>query len=121
MIKPLAMIAALAVGASPLAAETTEATGALLRGLDKLSGEVVDIDLDVGYSIRFGDLRIDLAQCRYPAGNPSGDAYAYVTVVPNKNPESVPVFQGWMIASAPALNAMDHDRFDVWVMRCKTP
>ena len=31
-----------------------------------------------------------------------------------------PVFSGWMIASSPALNALDHARYDVWVMRCKT-
>jgi len=31
-----------------------------------------------------------------------------------------PDFDGWMIASAPALNALDHARYDVWVMRCKT-
>ncbi|MEO0381372.1 MAG: DUF2155 domain-containing protein, partial [Pseudomonadota bacterium] len=26
----------------------------------------------------------------------------------------------WMIASAPALSAMEHARYDVWVMRCTT-
>jgi len=25
-----------------------------------------------------------------------------------------------MIASSPALNALDHPRYDVWVMRCTT-
>jgi hypothetical protein len=30
------------------------------------------------------------------------------------------VFSGWMIASAPALNAMEHARYDIWVMRCIT-
>ncbi|MCW8843320.1 MAG: DUF2155 domain-containing protein, partial [Rhodobacteraceae bacterium] len=32
-----------------------------------------------------------------------------------------PLFQGWMIASSPALSALDHPRYDVWVLRCKTP
>jgi len=32
-----------------------------------------------------------------------------------------PVFKGWMIASSPALNALDHPRYDVWVLRCITP
>jgi hypothetical protein len=31
-----------------------------------------------------------------------------------------PVFSGWMIASSPALNAMDHPRYDVWLLRCQT-
>jgi hypothetical protein len=29
-----------------------------------------------------------------------------------------PVFQGWLIGSAPALHALDHPRYDVWVLRC---
>ncbi|MDA9980314.1 DUF2155 domain-containing protein, partial [Yoonia sp.] len=29
-------------------------------------------------------------------------------------------FAGWMLASAPALNAMDHPRYDVWALRCIT-
>ena len=29
-------------------------------------------------------------------------------------------FSGWMIASTPALSAMDHSRYDIWVMRCAT-
>ena len=49
--------------------------------------------------------------------NEFGEAYAYLTIVEEAN-TAAPVFQGWMIASSPALNAMDHARFDVWVLRC---
>ncbi|MEC8294787.1 MAG: DUF2155 domain-containing protein, partial [Pseudomonadota bacterium] len=31
------------------------------------------------------------------------------------------MFRGWMMASAPALNALDHARYDVWPLRCNTP
>ncbi|MGB0800115.1 MAG: DUF2155 domain-containing protein, partial [Planktomarina sp.] len=27
---------------------------------------------------------------------------------------------GWMVASSPALNALEHPRYDIWVLRCKT-
>ncbi len=27
-------------------------------------------------------------------------------------------FSGWMIASSPALNALDNPRYDVWLLRC---
>ena len=30
------------------------------------------------------------------------------------------LFDGWMIASSPALNALDHPRYDVWVIGCDT-
>ena len=28
-------------------------------------------------------------------------------------------FRGWMIASSPALMALDHARYDIWLIRCK--
>lgn len=92
------------------------AQGAVLRGLDKMNGQVADVTLENGYSVLFGELRIDLAECRYPEDNATGEAYAFLTIQPQTG--GAPVFQGWMIASSPALNAMDHARYDVWVLRC---
>ena len=59
-----------------------------------------------------------MGECRFPTGNPSGDAYMLLTIHYNNAPE--PIFRGWMIASAPALNALDHQRYDVWALRCTT-
>ena len=36
-----------------------------------------------------------------------------------KESDPEPVFQGWMFASSPALNAMEHPVFDVWLLDCK--
>lgn len=93
-------------------------TGVDLRALDKTTGEVRDITLSDGQSEAFGYLRIGLTECRHPDDNATGEAYAYLTIVEEAN-TAAPVFQGWMIASSPALNAMDHARFDVWVLRCQ--
>ena len=101
---------------------TTEPTrlgdGAVVRGLDKLSGEVVDMELAVGDTVGFGRIQVTLGECRYPRENPSGNAYAWVIV--RDAGEQTPVFDGWMVAASPALNALDHARYDVWVMRCTT-
>lgn len=94
------------------------AGAAVLRGLDKISGETVDLELAVGETAAIGRIAVTLSECRYPADNPAGDAFAYVTVDAQEREE--PQFQGWMIASAPALNALDHPRYDVWVIRCRT-
>ena len=32
--------------------------------------------------------------------------------------ETAPRFSGWMFASSPALSALDHPRYDVWVVSC---
>ncbi len=92
------------------------APGALLRGLDKVSGEVSDLRLEVGQTVRLGRLDVTLGDCRYPADDPAGDAFAYLTIRSDALEE--PAFMGWMIASSPALSALDHPRYDVWVMRC---
>nr|WP_246107279.1 DUF2155 domain-containing protein [Puniceibacterium confluentis] len=96
----------------------TDAPGATLRALDKLSGKVTDIQLSNGARQALGRIEVELGDCRYPEGNPSGDAYAFVTI--REAGKADPVFRGWMVASAPALNAVDHPRYDVWVMRCQT-
>ena len=100
------------------AAETAEATGALLRGLDKVSGEITDIEIAAGGSVQFGRLTIAMSDCRYPAEDPSSNAYAHLTI---RQESANPVFDGWMIASSPALNALDDARYDVWLLRCNTP
>ncbi len=110
-----ALVAALL--ATPAAAqEVAEARGAVLRWLDKLSGEVGDIDLSRGQSAERGRLTIQLDACRYPVADPASNAYAHLTILDSLRPE--PVFSGWMIASSPALSALDHPRYDVWVLRC---
>ena len=111
---------ALALLATPLSAqsEVDLGQGAVLRALDKVSGAVTDIDMRNASSARFGRITINLGECRYPSGNPGGDAYAFLTI--QEDGQNQPQFSGWMVASSPALNGLDHPRYDVWVMRCKT-
>ncbi len=100
------------------AVATRTAPGAILRGLDKITGETTDYDLDNGDTARIGRLTVEMDACRYPAENPSGDAFALVTVTADG--QNAPWFRGWMIASSPALSALDHPRYDIWVMRCRS-
>ncbi|MCB1338827.1 MAG: DUF2155 domain-containing protein [Maritimibacter sp.] len=94
----------------------TSGTGARLRGLDKLAGTVEELTLGIGETAGLGWLQITLGDCRYPVDNPSGDAYAWLVI--REEAGAAPVFEGWMIASSPGLNALDHARFDVWVLGC---
>ncbi len=97
---------------------STADQGALLRALDKISGAVVDFDLTPGQTKQLGRIQVTLGECRYPTGNPASDASAYLTIR-NAGDEAA-AFAGWMIASSPALNGLDHARYDVWVLRCIT-
>lgn len=117
MIRALAVFMTLM--ALPAAAQTvSSASAALVRGLDKVDGSLTDIELSTGQSYDYGRLNISLSECRYPEGNPAGNAYAHLII--HEQGADVPVFSGWMIAATPALNALDHARYDVWLLRCKT-
>lgn len=98
------------------AVAATDARGAVLRGLDKVSGEVTEMEMQVGDRRRLGRIEVRLGACRYPDANPQGEAFAWVEVRSDGRSEAD--FAGWMIASSPALSALDHARYDVWVMRC---
>ena len=114
-----AFLLLMAFCATTAAAEpTSNGNGAILRALDKTSGTTVDLSISNGQVASIGRLQVVLNECRYPAGNPSGDAYAAMEV--SETGRVGTVFSGWMIASAPALNAMEHARYDIWVMRCIT-
>lgn len=123
MIRRLTPFAcALALLAAPAAAQdvpVSEAPGALLRWLDKVSGETADVELSRGQSAVSGYITIQLDSCRFPTGDPASNAFAHLTIRDTR--VDAPVFSGWMIASSPALSALDHPRYDVWVLRCITP
>ncbi len=99
-------------------AEAELGMGAVLRGLDKVNGQTTDVDLRNGGSTELFGLLVTLSECRHPADNPTGDAYAHLTIRALGSGDVF--FDGWMIASSPALNALDHSRYDIWVLRCMT-
>ncbi|NOD62696.1 MULTISPECIES: DUF2155 domain-containing protein [unclassified Ruegeria] len=114
------LIALLLVGTSAVAQQKVQSgPGAMLRGLDKVSGQTVDVEMQSGETEAVFGLDVALGDCRYPVDNPTGDAFAYLTIWETGKADQL--FDGWMIATSPALNALDHARYDVWVIRCITP
>lgn len=124
--------------AAPVSATDLETPGAILRGLDKISGRATDFELDVGESYRLGDLEVTLRACymRPPIEPPESKAYLDVIDLHKRKQvvasmdtgarldsreidEQSLAFKGWMFASVPGLNAMEHPVYDVWVIKCK--
>lgn len=102
--------------APPIA--VTAASGAIVRGLDKAANQTTDLTLTNGQSGDVGPLKVTVSDCRYPTDNPSSDAFAHLTITDQKG---APLFDGWMVASSPALSALDNPRYDVWVLNCIIP
>lgn len=98
--------------------QLVDAPKARLRGLDTLNNTVDDFEIRVGQTLQFKRLQVTLEACRYPSGDLSGEAYAYLRIRDAR--EEAPRFEGWMLSSSPALSALDHPRYDIWVLSCNT-
>lgn len=112
---------ALMLGASPSAyAEFDPYPVVQLRSLDKITGRTATFDADVGSTLQYGDIYIRVQACkkRPPIEQPESAAFLQVWEVTPEG-KSVWIFSGWMFSSSPALSAMDHPIYDVWVLDCK--
>ncbi|WBU59567.1 DUF2155 domain-containing protein [Paracoccus albus] len=98
--------------------QTTRGNGAILRALDKVSSDIRDLQLAPGEAAEVGRLTVRLGECRYPTDDPNSDAYAQM-VITDRN-SGATLFDGWMVASSPALSSLDDARYDVWVLGCQS-
>jgi hypothetical protein len=95
---------------------------AVLRALDKATARVEELDVPINEPLKFGTLLITVRTCRVTPPEETPEAAAFIEVSEFKPGENdIPVFHGWMFASSPALSAMQHPVYDLWVIGCKTP
>jgi hypothetical protein len=110
-----------------LAAPAHAAPAAVLRGLDKITGHARDFTAPVGRSVRFGTLEITVRACQKAAPEETPEVSVYLEVVDhpvprtkNDAPETKPLMSGWIFASNPARNALEHPTYDVWAIDCRS-
>lgn len=92
---------------------------AVLGALDKITGRVSDLAVPVGEGASFESLDVTVRACRVPPPDRPPEAAAFLEIddtPPGRGTERV--FSGWMFASSPAVSAMEHPVYDVWVVRC---
>jgi hypothetical protein len=112
----------LAGTASTLRAEDIQADTAVLGWLDKVTARVGQVRVPVGQELTLGSLTIVARSCvrRVPPDDPESGAFLDISErLEGQDPREV--FHGWMYASSPALSAMDHGVYDVWVLNCEIP
>ncbi len=111
----------LLVLAAPVSA-TDIPMGAVVFGtLDKVTGRVNTVAGRIDAPVRFGTLEIVPRSCftHPPEEPPENAAFVEIYDVP-ENGDKKKVFGGWMYASSPALSALDHPVYDLWVLRCES-
>ena len=90
-----------------------------LQSLDKVTARTMTFEVKVGTTVKFGPIYIKVQSCRKapPIAAPESAAFLQIWEVTKKD-ESKWIYSGWMFASSPALSAMDHPIYDVWVLDC---
>lgn len=92
---------------------------AKLQGLDKITARTSTFTIPVGATKSLGGLRITLRACKENPPIEPPEAAAFLEISETKPGEQEEkVFSGWMFASSPALSAMEHPIYDVWVLGC---
>ena len=115
--------ATLAVLLSPVFGGPTAAAPyevAILQGMDKVTARVSTIEAPVGEVVKFGTLEIIARHCdkRPPEETPESASFLDIWEV-REGEAAVSLFRGWMYASSPALSALEHPVYDVWVLDCR--
>ena len=119
-MRALALLLAVLSLATPAAAETIANPIAAFSGLDKITGRITNFDVYVDETVQFGALQLTPRACytRPPTETQRTSVFLEVDQVSLKG-GTQRVFTGWMFADSPALNAIDHPVYDIWLVDCK--
>ncbi|MDB5418088.1 MAG: hypothetical protein JWP50_1507 [Phenylobacterium sp.] len=101
---------------------------AVIQALDKVTAETLRFEAAVGRPVRYKTLIFTVRACEHSATDePTDDSAAYVEVLSQPRAEvGRPVlppkqaFKGWMYASSPGLNPLEHPVYDAWLIACRT-
>ena len=100
---------------------------AVIQAIDKITAESMRFEVQVGgRPVRFNKALIfSVRACEVSASDEqTEDAIAYVDVALQPRgavvgTEPRQIFRGWMFASSPSVNGLQHPIYDAWVVGCK--
>ncbi len=100
---------------------------AIIQAIDKVTAETLKFEAPVGQPIRYKTLIITVRACETTAADEEQpDSAVYMTI--DSQPKAAPgraapaprqVFRGWMFASSPGLNPLQHPVYDAWLISCR--
>lgn len=129
--------------ALPAAAENIVGDQVVLRALDKVTATTQDYTVKVGESLSYGSLKVDVKHCEKKPPEDIPATWAFVQIFDTRlsdeqaeseipvedNPKLIiddngvtreKIFSGWMLAQRPAISALEHSVYDVWVLDCQS-
>lgn len=120
-------VAAAAPVKPPEPAKRQRYSVAILQALDKVTTETMRFEVPVGQPIRYKTLIFTVRACETAAADeiaPETAAYVVVDTQPKAQagraaPPGRQIYKGWMYASSPGLNPLQHPVYDAWLIACK--
>lgn len=99
--------------------EPPQPPGIVLQGLDKVTARISTIEVPLNTLVRFGSLQIRVRSCQKTPPTEPPESAAFIEIDETASAgDVVRVFSGWMFASSPAVSALEHPVYDVWVVDC---
>lgn len=104
------------------------ASAAILQALDKVTAETIRFEAPIGQPVRYKGLIFTVRACETAAADelaPESSAYVVIDSEPRqqagrrKRP-SRQIFRGWMYATTPSVNPLEHPVYDAWLIACRT-
>jgi hypothetical protein len=99
---------------------------AVVRGLDKITGHARDYTLTLGRPARVGSLEVIARSCSKAAPEETPEVRIFLQIYDHpaaregEESERRQVFEGWMFASSPGLNGLEHPTYDIWAIDCRS-
>lgn len=94
----------------------------IMGGLDKITARSFRFEAPVGHTVKFKKLLITARTCyvRPPEETPETSVFVEINEPPPQGGDDLRrLFSGWMFASSPGLNALEHPVYDVWIIGCQ--
>ncbi|MBQ8750375.1 MAG: DUF2155 domain-containing protein [Alphaproteobacteria bacterium] len=112
-------ISGLILSSSLSMATEIDTNSALMQAMDKVTGRVNKITVPVNSKVSYGDFSFVLRSCKKRPAEETPENFAFVDVADKSfGEEEYNIFRGWMLSSAPGVNAIEHPIYDVWLLEC---
>ncbi len=93
---------------------------AVFKFLDKVTGKTALMEIPVKSVASLGSLTITVRACFSTPPEEPPETKAFLEVDETREGIMHKLFSGWMFASSPGLNGLEHPVYDLWSISCKT-
>ena len=88
--------------------------------LNKVTAKLQPIELVIGEAADVGSMSIVMRDCISTPPEEPPETKVFLEVYENKAGFDNQLFSGWMFASSPGINGLEHPVYDLWPTACKT-